>query len=184
MPFIRTVAVIIALHLIVFLMIYILRVPIAEGRYLNPLRWVMQTVCPPRDLYNHVLQKEIRVDEKNKQYSYKFRIKYDGKQGIGLLLNNFTLFRKNSRKLEHSPLIIRVKMHDNNNVYFEGLLSKWITQFDGQYGSGIVMKDFWSPLDVPSRKDIQCDIEVVIPDKQLQEYYAPIQLFIGKESEQ
>lgn len=184
MSFLKSVAIIASFHVVVFLILFNLRVSIAEGRYFNFLRWFVQNVIPPDDLYKNILHEEIRVDETKNRYSFKFRIKYDGKQSVGLLLNNFTLFRKNSRKLEKTPLVIRVKMYDDdNNVYFSGLLSNWVNQFDGQYGSGIVMKNFWSPREVPSRRDIQCDVEVVTADKQLQEYYAPIKLFIGKESE-
>ena len=177
--------VLIVLILVLFipvLLISLLKVPISRAETLKPLRLLVQLFCPPKDLFEFVMDRNIDIAKMDDIQTFEFKIKYVGPYSIGILLDNFSkdLYRK---KYE---LKLRLKL----DFYSDGALltSKETTDdytpFFGKRGNGFILSDFISPEEIPLDKKITCKLTIIAPDRELYSKYAPIKLYIQKMSEE
>ena len=70
---------IISIIIIIFVflvLVILLRIPISKGKILRPARLWVQLFCPPKDLFELVLNEEMDITKIGNVQTFKFKNKY------------------------------------------------------------------------------------------------------------
>lgn len=172
---------IIVIVFIILIAVTLLRIPISKGKFLKQARLLVQLFCPPKDLFDLVVDKEIDVTNLNNPQSFKFKIKYIGPYTGGILLEKFSddLYRK---KYE-LQLRIKLDFYNDNKLLISKETSNY-SPFYGRRGDGLMLFEFKSPEDIPIDAEIICKSTILATDEYLSQQYGSMRLYIQKESEE
>ncbi len=173
---------IIVIVFIILIAVTLLRIPISKGKILKQARLLVQLFCPPKDLFDLVVDKEIDVINLNNPRSFKFKIKYIGPYTGGILLEKFSddLYR------EKYELQLRIKLdfYNDNKLLISKETSNNYSPFYGRRGDGLMLFEFKSPEDIPIDTEITCKSTILATDEYLSQQYGSMRLYIQKESEE
>lgn len=163
-------------------LLFLLRAPISRGKIFPSLRFFVQYFCPPRDLFDLIVNDEIDTSKRGMAPTTKFRLKYIGPYAVGLLLDRFP------PNLYHNKydLILRLKFdfYKGNIFLFSKETSNEYSPFIGLRGNGFTLFHFNTPEDIPVDEDIICKVNVLQADEYLNHQYGPIKIYIQKRSEE
>lgn len=137
----------------------------------------------PEDLYNLRLKQSLDISKKGISREVDFNIKYKGEYDLGILLENFNVHGDLRDKKFVLELILKVDFYVNNELILTKESTGDYYSFLGKQGNGIALFSFYSPKELPKRKDIKCVIEVKTPDKKLSDTLGPAFVYIQKMSE-
>jgi hypothetical protein len=177
------VLILVCLVVISFLLPPLLRVPICKGKILGFLRPYVQIFCPPKDLYDIVLNERIDISEPNKNQTFNFKIKYIGQYATHVTLDEL------DDKLYGKKYDLKLQMR--LNFYKDGVLL--ISKNPADYyqkswgldrGDGEIKCDFEVPKDVPIDTNITCGVRIFATDPYLNNHCKGTRLFIHKYSEE
>lgn len=173
---------IVAITFIILVTVTLLRVPISKGKVFKQVRLWVQLFCPPKDLFDLVVNKEIDVTNLNNLQSFEFKIKYVGPYTGGILLEKFSddLYRK------RYELRLRIKLdfYNDNKLLISKETSNAYSPFYGSKGDGLMLFEFKSPEDIPIDTEITCKSIILATDEYLSKQYGPMRLYMQKESEE
>lgn len=166
--------------IIILVLITLLRMPISKGKILQPARLWVQIFCPPKDLFDLVVNKKIDLSKLNDSQLFTFTVKYVGSYKGGILVDMM------GDDFYNYDLKLRMKL----NFYKEGalLITKETTNdripFYGKRGNGFILFEFSCPEDIPIDTEIRCELTVLTVDKALDRQYGSVRLYIQKVSEE
>lgn len=140
----------------------------------------------PKDFYEYLVKEEVGISEKGLTRRYVFSNKYAGNHVAGILLDNFSpdlLFNPLSQKYK-LKLKMEVKFYYQNEIVKTYFVDTTYSPFIGQRGSGFSLIYYKSPIDLPLKKQLVCEINIIEPDEELERLYGPIRFYISKMSDE
>jgi hypothetical protein len=167
---------------IILITVTLLRVPISKGKILKQAKLWVHLFCPPKDLFDLVVDEEIDVTNLNNLQLFKFKLKYIGPYAGGILLEKFSdnLYR-NRYELQ---LRIKLDFYKDNKLLISKKIGNNYSPFYGRKGNGLMLFEFKSPGDIPIDTEITCKSTILVTDEYLSKQYGPMRLYIQKESEE
>lgn len=170
------------LFFIIFILTLFLRAPISKGKILKPARLLVQFLCPPKDLFDMVIDEKIDIASKGEIPPFMFKIKYIGPYNVGILLNKFNdNWCRNKRSLQ---LRLKLDFYSNDILLISKESTDKYEPFYGRRGNGFILFSFDSPAEIPIDTYITCKAMVLIADKELDAQCGPARLYAQKLSEE
>ena len=157
---------IISIIIIIFVflvLVILLRIPISKGKILRPARLWVQLFCPPKDLFELVLNEEMDITKIGNVQTFKFKNKYIGPYTGGILLEKFSdeLYRKKYRL----KLQIKLDFYNDNTLLILKETTNDYSPFYGKRGNGLILFEFKSPENIHLDTEIICKSTILDTDE-------------------
>jgi hypothetical protein len=136
---------------------------------------------PPKDLFHSLVEAPIDISSTNKINLGEIKFKYKGSYALGISYKKDIDDKKLHWEKYSLKLRLNIKFYADNKLIFEKESTENYSPYWGQEDNGIHIIYFNYPKDI-SRRKLMCTVEVVTPDRELNEQYKPFKLFIRRNS--
>ncbi len=143
---------------------------------------IREFLFPPKDLFQPLIEVPIDVSSTKEVNVGEIKFKYKGLYALGISYGKDIDDKKLHWKKYSLKLRLNIKFYANNKLIFEKGSTKDYTPYWGTDDNGIDIIYFNYPKDISEHK-LMCTVEVVIPDRELNEQHKPLKLHISKQSE-
>lgn len=144
------------------------------------VRLLIAGTFPPKGLYNYLACEELNIREAGSIQRLVFENRYAGRHEAGIVLTSFPVELYRNHRV---TLGLRVSFYSEGRLLLSRLVDSEYTPFLGKKDNGFTALIYRAPSDLPLRKPIVCEVEVVKPDQALADAYGPIKFYVRKMSD-
>lgn len=143
-------------------------------------------VNPPKNYFSPLVDFELDISRQGTVKRFKFTNKYRGNHDLGIFLDNFDfdVFFAKSKDRYKSKLNMEIDFYVNNLAIMSKTIGTGYSPILGPYGGGLIFVHYKAPKDLPLNQEIECEVKIITPDKELLDRYGPARFYIQKGSDE
>lgn len=183
--FVSSICILLSILILTVVVIFLFNKSIMSSDSPKELGLIVQTLMPPKDLYDYLINEDLDISKKDTIKSFEFKNIYEGRHDVGILLDKFTddLYSVSISQRYKLKLKMEVKFYVNNLLVLSDIVEKNYDPFIGRTGRGFSFITYNSPKDLPLNKLIKCEVKIIEPDNVLTTVYGPVRFYIKKMSD-
>lgn len=157
-----------------------------SGSVLDNLIKFWHYINPPKNYFKPLVDCELDISQQGIVKKFKFTHRYKGNYNAGIFLSNFDfdVFFAESKYRYKPKLQMEIKFYANNSVIMSKTTGNGYSPILCEHGGGLIFVHYKTPNDLPVDQEIECEVKIITPDKELQDSYGPARFYIRKGSDE